>query len=153
MGGPLTKIRVADFGWIWAGAWIGQYLSFLGAEVVKIESRRHPDLVRRGLLVPNNEPDETMDRSGAFAFANRGNRHRAMAPHGNYRCRGEDEWVSIAVGTDEEWWGLVAALGEPRWAAQYDDGYRRLQCQDELDELLGLSPEEIEKHRQAGALE
>ena len=42
-----------------------------------------------------------------------GNRDEAMAPHGVYRCHGEDAWVSVAVGCEEEWSGLVRALGNP----------------------------------------
>ncbi|WP_168160010.1 CaiB/BaiF CoA transferase family protein [Steroidobacter denitrificans] len=47
-----------------------------------------------------------------------GNRHplQAAAPHGVFRCRGEDRWIALAVTTDEEWRGLVAALGNPAWA-------------------------------------
>ena len=63
-----------------------------------------------------------------------GNRHADMAPHGCYRCA-NDEWVSIAVETDEEWRRLSQAMGEddPRYAARAD----RLACAAELDELLG----------------
>jgi crotonobetainyl-CoA:carnitine CoA-transferase CaiB-like acyl-CoA transferase len=32
-----------------------------------------------------------------------GNRSDRYVPHGVYRCAGEDDWVSIAVTTDEEW--------------------------------------------------
>lgn len=47
-----------------------------------------------------------------------GNRHplQAAAPHGVFRCRGEDRWIAIAVAVDAEWRGLVAALGSPTWA-------------------------------------
>jgi benzylsuccinate CoA-transferase BbsF subunit len=47
-----------------------------------------------------------------------GNRHpvSAAAPHGLFRCRGEDRWLAIAVATDTEWCGLVSALGNPEWA-------------------------------------
>lgn len=43
---PLQKIRVANFGWVWAGPVVGQTLGFLGAEVYKIESRARIDLTR-----------------------------------------------------------------------------------------------------------
>jgi benzylsuccinate CoA-transferase BbsF subunit len=51
-----------------------------------------------------------------------GNRHPlwAAAPHGVFRCRGEDRWLAIAVYTDQEWQGLVAALGSPAWALAPD---------------------------------
>jgi benzylsuccinate CoA-transferase BbsF subunit len=43
---PLQGIRVANFGWVWAGPVVGQTLSFLGAEVYKIESRARVDMTR-----------------------------------------------------------------------------------------------------------
>jgi benzylsuccinate CoA-transferase BbsF subunit len=43
---PLEGIRVANFGWVWAGPVTGQTLSFLGAEVYKIESRARVDMTR-----------------------------------------------------------------------------------------------------------
>jgi benzylsuccinate CoA-transferase BbsF subunit len=38
------------------------------------------------------------------------------APHGVYRCKGDDRWCAIAVFTDEEWRGFKRALGNPPWA-------------------------------------
>ena len=32
-----------------------------------------------------------------------GNRHPSMAPHGCYRCRGADRWVTIAIPSDDAW--------------------------------------------------
>jgi crotonobetainyl-CoA:carnitine CoA-transferase CaiB-like acyl-CoA transferase len=43
---PLEGIRVANFGWGWLGPVAGQILSFLGAEVYKIESRVRVDINR-----------------------------------------------------------------------------------------------------------
>jgi crotonobetainyl-CoA:carnitine CoA-transferase CaiB-like acyl-CoA transferase len=45
-GRPLEGVRVANFGWVWAGPVTGQTLSFLGAEVYKIESRARIDMMR-----------------------------------------------------------------------------------------------------------
>jgi crotonobetainyl-CoA:carnitine CoA-transferase CaiB-like acyl-CoA transferase len=42
----------------------------------------------------------------------RGNAHPLWAPHGTYRCRGEDEWVSIAVRSDDEWRRLCDLAGQ-----------------------------------------
>lgn len=44
------------------------------------------------------------------------NHHPSMAPHGIYPVAGEDRWVAMAVGSDEEWRALVRAMGEPAWA-------------------------------------
>ena len=76
-----------------------------------------------------------------------GNRDLAMAPHNCYRCQsGEggslsDErghWVSIAVGSDEEWRALCRVLGEraleddPRFA----DVVSRWRHREEIDDII-----------------
>ena len=58
---PLQGIRVANFGWVWAGPVVGQTLSFLGAEVYKIESRARIDINRT--LPPFAEGVRDPDRS------------------------------------------------------------------------------------------
>ena len=58
---PLSGIRVANFGWVWAGPVVGQTLGFLGAEVYKIESRARIDLTR--MLPPFGEGVRDPDRS------------------------------------------------------------------------------------------
>jgi len=45
----------------------------------------------------------------------RGTAHPAMAPHDFFPCAGEDRWIAIAVSCEEEWQGLVAAMGQPDW--------------------------------------
>lgn len=42
-----------------------------------------------------------------------GNRVDEMAPHGVFLCEGEDRWVSIACGSDEEWRSLCEAMERP----------------------------------------
>ena len=52
-----------------------------------------------------------------------GNRVRWAAPHDAYQAKGADEWVTIAVGTDDEWRKLCEIMGraelasDPRFAA------------------------------------
>ena len=67
-----------------------------------------------------------------------GNRHSSMAPHSIYPAKGDDRWVMIAVGSDEEWRGLRRAMGEPRWAGSetFDTVLGRWNNQDELDRHL-----------------
>ncbi|MGQ9677262.1 MAG: CaiB/BaiF CoA transferase family protein, partial [Chloroflexota bacterium] len=67
-----------------------------------------------------------------------GNRHPHMAPHGVYRCAGNDNWVAIAVSNDEEWRALCAAMGQPALAEdeRFHDSLSRLEHQDELDQII-----------------
>ena len=68
----------------------------------------------------------------------RGNYDPVMAPYGNYPCQGDDEWVSVAVRTEEEWRGLVNAMGSPAWADEpiFASRYSRLNHRRELDARL-----------------
>jgi len=68
----------------------------------------------------------------------RGNRHPFMAPHGYYRCAGDDLWVAIAVASDEQWQRFAAAIGDPPWTKEerFADTMSRWHNQDELDELI-----------------
>jgi crotonobetainyl-CoA:carnitine CoA-transferase CaiB-like acyl-CoA transferase len=72
--------------------------------------------------------------------ARHGNRMQAAAwaPHGAYPCRGTDEWIAIAVQTDEQWEALVAELGAPAWAREgrFQTAGGRKAHEDELDRLL-----------------
>ncbi len=68
----------------------------------------------------------------------RGNQHPSMAPHGCYRCQGEDDWVTIAVSSDEEWRRFCEATGNQEWAKdeRFSDTLSRWKNQDELDKLI-----------------
>ena len=68
----------------------------------------------------------------------RGNYDPVMAPYGNYPCSGVDEWVSIAVRTEDEWRGLADATGTPAWTTEpeFASRYARLNHRRELDVRL-----------------
>ena len=67
-----------------------------------------------------------------------GNRDSAMAPHGCYRCNGDDQWVTIAVSTDEEWQAFCNAIGNPQWTKdeRFQDGLSRKRNSDVLDIMV-----------------
>ncbi len=67
-----------------------------------------------------------------------GNRSDQTAPHGCYRCAGDDQWCAITVFTDEEWQNFCKAIGSPSWTAdsKFADFASRLQNVDELDNLI-----------------
>ena len=49
---PLQGVRVADFSWVWAGPYSTMLLATLGAEVIKVESHKRTDLMRRSVVWP-----------------------------------------------------------------------------------------------------
>ena len=67
-----------------------------------------------------------------------GNHHLSMAPHGVYRCKGDDKWVAIAVSSDEEWIAFCNAIGNSQLAAdsKFCDLIGRLRHEDELDRIV-----------------
>lgn len=64
-----------------------------------------------------------------------GNTSKAMAPHGIYRCAGDDKWVSIAVKTDAEWDNFCDAIGNPPWTKddRFSTTAKRIAHARELD--------------------
>ena len=67
-----------------------------------------------------------------------GNRSHAFAPHGCYRCQGDDRWCVIAVRDEAEWIRFCDVIGEPAWKddPRFSDRARRLAHGEELDELI-----------------
>jgi benzylsuccinate CoA-transferase BbsF subunit len=67
-----------------------------------------------------------------------GNRSQRAAPHGVYRCRGEDNWCAISISTDEEWQSFVKVLGNVAWTQEpkFNTLLDRKRNEDELDRLV-----------------
>jgi len=79
-----------------------------------------------------------------------GNRDRRAAPHGAYRCRGQDRWCAIAVTNNEEWKSFCQVIGSPDWtkAPRFATLSGRKENEDELDGLVegwtvNHTPEEV----------
>lgn len=66
------------------------------------------------------------------------NRHRDMAPHGVYPCLGEDMWVAMSVGLEDEWFALCLAIGQPELTSdsRFESREARLNNQEELDAVI-----------------
>jgi crotonobetainyl-CoA:carnitine CoA-transferase CaiB-like acyl-CoA transferase len=60
------------------------------------------------------------------------------APQGLYACRGDEQWLALAVATDAQWHSLRQLLGDPAWAcdAAFDHGSGRRRAHDVIDEHL-----------------
>ena len=67
-----------------------------------------------------------------------GNRHRDMAPQNVYPCTGDDMWVAVSVGSQDEWAGLCRAIGQPELEtnARFQDSKGRRENHDALDEII-----------------
>ena len=68
----------------------------------------------------------------------RGNHDLWMAPHNCYRCAGEDDWVTIACGTDEEWQALCKVIGQPQLTtdARFHNANERKTHEDSVDQIV-----------------
>lgn len=122
----------------WAGAY-GFALAVLGALV-------HRDRTGEGQWIDSSQCEggifqtavPVLDWSANDRVWSRvGNRspYKPAAPHGAYRCRGEDRWLAIACFTEADWRAFTAAAGlealraDERFATLAD----RLRHQDALD--------------------
>ncbi len=85
------------------------------------------------------------------------NRHpvRAGAPHGVFRCAGEDRWVAIAVLDEGEWSALVQAMGTPAWSSDpaFATHPSRIAHIDRLHQHLGAWTSDQNDHELAERLQ
>ena len=67
-----------------------------------------------------------------------GNYSANAAPHGCYRCKGDDRWCAIAVETQEEWVRFCEVAGHREWLGdpRFTDRAARLAHRKELDTLV-----------------
>lgn len=92
-----------------------------------ITALHHRDRTGKGQFIDFSQQEGVMQMVGPafmdYVMNDRvagpiGNRHplAAAAPHGVFRCAGDDRWISIAVEDAADWTSLVAAMGNPDWA-------------------------------------
>ena len=107
---------------------------------------RQRDRTKKGVWVDSSQAGPAFLLTGTSimdwsangrSYERSGNRsaYEPAAPHGAYRCRGDDMWIAIACRDDAEWDGLVAEMGGPEWTAspQFATLTDRYENQDELD--------------------
>jgi len=93
--------------------------------------------------------DILVNKNTIAPFGNR-SQEASAAPHGVYRCAGEDRWCAITVFTDDEWQASRKVMGNPAWMkeARFATLESRLAHQEELDRQVEAwtqrrSPEEV----------
>ena len=71
--------------------------------------------------VLNAAAEQVVEYSSSGTLLGRdGNRGPSAAPQGVYPCAGDDEWIAVAVASDEQWRSLRALLGNPSWMRNDD---------------------------------
>jgi crotonobetainyl-CoA:carnitine CoA-transferase CaiB-like acyl-CoA transferase len=67
-----------------------------------------------------------------------GNFSANAAPHGCYRCKGDDRWCAIAIETQEEWLRFCEIAGHREWIADpcFSDLSARVANRKELDAAI-----------------
>ena len=100
----------------------GQYIDISQAETAA--SMIGPAFVE--YLVNGGEPEA------------QGNFSANAAPHGCYRCKGDDRWCVIAVETEQEWARFCETTGHREWIveARFADRSARLAHRKELDAAI-----------------
>jgi crotonobetainyl-CoA:carnitine CoA-transferase CaiB-like acyl-CoA transferase len=129
--------------------WGYSYLDWMGAygfALAIVSAIFHRDRTGEGQCIDSSQCEAGMFLGGTTVLdwsANErswnriGNRspYKPAAPHGAYRCRGEDSWIAIACFRQEEWLALTEAQGlralreDPRFSTLQ----ARLAHQDALD--------------------
>jgi crotonobetainyl-CoA:carnitine CoA-transferase CaiB-like acyl-CoA transferase len=68
----------------------------------------------------------------------RGNHYGEAAPHGCYRCQGDDRWCVISVRDEEEWRSFCQVIGRPELGNDSRFAHRqaRLKHASELDAIV-----------------
>lgn len=99
---------------------------------------RHLNLSQVEAMLPNTAPF-LLEQSATGRVAPRaGNRHPVHAPHGVYRCAGDDAWLLVSVTSDTQWRTLCRALARADLAAdaRFDHAAGRREHHAALDEAL-----------------
>jgi len=87
------------------------------------------------VLIPEGWMDYAMNKTQPPRM---GNHDQWMAPYSCFRCAGEDAWVTIACGSDEEWQSLCRAIGNPALGAdaRFRTSAERKAHEEELEQIL-----------------
>ena len=67
-----------------------------------------------------------------------GNSHKIYAPQGVYKCKGDDDWITISIGNDNEWSILCNIMNKTNLIDknEYKSTFDRYKHQKEIDEII-----------------
>jgi crotonobetainyl-CoA:carnitine CoA-transferase CaiB-like acyl-CoA transferase len=108
------------------------------------------------MLLPEGLMDQAMN--GTQPPRN-GNRDPYMAPHGVFRCKGDDRWVSVVIRDDGDWWRFCLIIGRSELASNphFATLAARKENEDAVEDIVTewtqqWSPEEATQKLQHGGI-
>ena len=136
-------------GGLWADPWVGMELA-----MITLAALNHRLETGKGQYVDYSMA-EALSASLAEALLDYqmnesepvplGNRDRNSAPHGVYKCAGDDRWIAVEVHTSEQWLNLCEVIGRTDLSADsgLDTAEGRKAREDDLDRVIGEWASEI----------
>ena len=137
-------------GGLWADPWVGMELAMITVAALhhRLETGtgQYVDFSMAEALsasLPEALLDYQMNDSEPVP---QGNRDRNLAPHGVYKCVGDDRWIAVEVHTPEQWHGLCEVIGRDDLSSDsdLDTAEVRKAREDELDRAIGAWTAEID---------
>ncbi|MBX7111007.1 MAG: CoA transferase [Dehalococcoidia bacterium] len=109
---------------------------------------RYRDRTGQGLYIEQATAENFVPLIGDFVmdytmnqrlWSQMGNDHAWLAPHNVYRCKGADDWVTIAVRHDDDWHALCEAMYRQDLVddIRFDTMAGRHEHRAELDAIIG----------------
>ena len=122
------------------------YVSGVLSAILIVAGVLYRDRAQRGASIDLSQAEATAYMIGASLIEAEahgrdvdpiGNDCPFAAPHGCFRCKGEDRWCVIAVETDEQWRALGKLLGPELAQDQRFNAFEsRMRYRDELNALI-----------------
>jgi crotonobetainyl-CoA:carnitine CoA-transferase CaiB-like acyl-CoA transferase len=83
------------------------------------------------------------------------NDHPSSAPHGAFPALGDDQWLTVSVGSEREWAALVDVVGAPSWTREprFATPLERWRNRRELCDRLAEWTRTIDKNEAAARLQ
>lgn len=84
-----------------------------------------------------------------------GSAHATRAPHGNFPCQGDDQWIAIDVDSEKAWSSLARALDREEWTIdpRFASAGMRATHRDELEAELSKATSHWNKNELASKLQ
>lgn len=118
----------------------------LHAAIAVMAALRHRDLHGEGQEIELSQFESTLNVLGGAILeasltghvpARQGNAEAGSAPHGVYRCAGDNQYCAIAVANDKQWAALLSVLKDDRLSAdRWRTAEGRAADQATLDECI-----------------